>query len=369
LGPYASCANIAEIDATFAKAIHRLRDRVIIIIIAATSPSRASLSSWDRTARPRPAMQEATILTLRGSRAPLGKTRRAAREPGRFREECGTVLDAMERGRRALAAALLLLIAAACSAPSESATPSRPTKQPPTATATASPTASSPRPVPTGDAAEIRIQNLTYGHTEITPSVTTAPIDPPAGALLLAHVMAFWPGGPSPPELSSAGATWTLVGGNLDGEKRHWVYRGSGATAGPVTIDFGIPTEILWVIDAVEGADTGNEGSDAIVQFASQESQRNAADGSIQLQPFEDPVNNAAVCFALAGSGAASDIVPTDGFVETAEAENPGANLIISDFWKVGEDTSCDAEFQQDSGAKEIQSWLFLALELRPERT
>jgi hypothetical protein len=59
LGPYASCANIAEIDATFAKAIHRLRDRVIIIIIAATSPSRASLSSWDRTARPD--RREATI--------------------------------------------------------------------------------------------------------------------------------------------------------------------------------------------------------------------------------------------------------------------------------------------------------------------
>jgi hypothetical protein len=269
-----------------------------------------------------------------------------------------------------MVATVLVLFAAACSSPGESAQPTRSPKGPTSAsTATSSPTASSPRPVPTGDAAEIRIQNLTYGHTEITPSVTTAPIDPPAGALLLAHVMAFWPGGPSPPELSSPGATWTLVGGNLDGEKRHWVYRGSGAASGPVTIDFGVPTEILWVIDAVEGADTRNDGSDAIVQFVSQESQRNATGGSIQLQPFEDPVNNAAVCFALAGSGAASDIVPTDGFVETAEAENPGANLIISDFWKVGEDSTCDAEFQHESGAKEIQSWLFLAVEVRPERT
>jgi hypothetical protein len=277
----------------------------------------------------------------------------------------------VERGRQTIIAAVLALLAAACSSPQESAQPTRPPKGSPSSppAATSSATASSPRPVPTGDAAEIRIQNLTFGHTEVTPSVTTAPVDPPAGALLLAHVMAFWPGGPAPPELSSPGATWTLVGGNLDGEKRHWVYRGSGATAGPVTIDFGVPTEILWVIDAVEGADTGNGGSDAIVQFASQESQRNATDGSLQLQPFEDPVNNAAVCFALAGSGAASDIVPTDGFVETAEAENPGSNLIISDFWKVGEDTTCDAEFQHESGAKEIQSWLFLAVEVRPERT
>jgi hypothetical protein len=314
-------------------------------------------------------MQEVTILTLRGSRARLGKTRKAPRAGVRFRDRCDTVLDAVER-RRTLIAIVLVVFAAACSTPGESAAPSRPPKGSTSAsTAPTSPSPSSPRPVPSGDAAEIRIRNLTFGHTEITPSVTTSSIDPPAGSLLLAHVMAFWPGGPSPPELSSPGATWTLVGGNLDGEKRHWVYRGSGATAGPVTIDFGIPTEILWVIDAVEGADTGNDGSDAVVQFASQESQRNAEGGSIQLQPFEDPVNNAAVCFALAGSGAASDIVPIDGFVETAEAENPGANLIISDFWKLGEDTSCDAEFQHDSGAKEIQSWLFLALELRPERS
>jgi hypothetical protein len=134
-----------------------------------------------------------------------------------------------------------------------------------------------------------------------------------------------------------------------------------------VTIDFsGASTEALRVIDAAPGAATGNDGGDAIVQFAFQESQENASNGSIALEPFADPVNDATVCFALAGSGAASDIVPEPGFTETAEVETPGANLIVSVFWKVGEDTSCDAEFQHETGAPEVELWLFLAVELRP---
>jgi hypothetical protein len=270
-----------------------------------------------------------------------------------------------------VAVILVGLVATACERGGAAVAPTRPPKQGSTSPTLASPTpSSSPPPAATGPAAEISIANLTFGHAEITTAVDTAPIDPPPHALVLAHVMGFWHGGPAPPALSGAGLTWSLVGGNLDGEKRHWVFRGVGDPApGPVRIEFDVPAEILWVIDAVRGAATGHDGADAIAQFVSQESQRNAAEGSIQLQPFEDPVNNAAVCFALAGSGAASDIVPADGFAETAEAQNPGPSLILSTFWRVGEGTSCDADFlQESSGVKQVQSWLFLAIEVRAAR-
>ena len=75
----------------------------------------------------------------------------------------------------------------------------------------------------------------------------------------------------------------------------------------------------------------------------------NADHGSIELGAFADPVHDAAVCFAFAGSGAASDISPAAGFTETAEADNPGQNLIMSDFLWVGEHTSCDADFLHES--------------------
>jgi hypothetical protein len=227
----------------------------------------------------------------------------------------------------------------------------------------------SPTPRPSGPAATIHLSNLTFGYADSTPLVTTEPIDPPAHTLLLAHVTGFQASGePEPPTLSGNDVTWTLVGGNVDGEKRHWVFRGTATSpsAGPVTIDWGtVQIETLWLIDAAAGADTGNNGADAIVQFVSQESQPNAGDGAIQLQPFSDPEHNAAVCFAFIGSGAAAGIFPADGFVETAEAAGKGQDRIISDFWKLGEDTSCAAEFLNDSGTEEIESWLFLAIELR----
>lgn len=266
--------------------------------------------------------------------------------------------------------AILVIGAAACSGSGdvESADPSDgPTTQVPDRSPS---TAISPSPEENGDGRDgtISLTNLTSGHSEVTAVLTTEPISPPPDTLILAHVMAFNPAGPQPPALSGNGLTWTLVGGNVDGEKRHFVYRAAGPdpSPGPVTIDFGTPTEILWVIDAAEGAATGDGGAEGIVQFVSHESQRNDTGGSIELSPFEDPVDDVVVAFALAGSGAASDIVPEDGYTETAEAENPGANLIISNFWRRGEDTSPSAVFEQDSGSKQIQSWLFLALELRP---
>jgi hypothetical protein len=268
-----------------------------------------------------------------------------------------------------------VLAACSSSSPAPAATVASRTPKGGPAHVTPSPSAlrtPSPSPPGNGPIGEIELSNLTFGHAESTPVAVTEPIDPPADTVVLAHVMGFRPSEPTPPTLTGAGLTWSLVGGNLDGEKRHFVYRGIGhdPMAGPVSIDWGgQPTETLWIIDVARGAATGNDGADAIVQFASQESQRNAASGSIELQPFADPVHDAAVCFALAGSGAASDIAPAHGFTETAEADNPGQNLIISDFWWVGDHTSCDADFLHESGALEVESWLFLAVELRAANT
>jgi hypothetical protein len=278
----------------------------------------------------------------------------------------------MFRIRALIALALVIVIAASCSETTSGKGDRG--SSPPTGPITPSPRADespSPRPDTSGPAATIELTNLTFGHAEATPLVTTEPIDPRPGTLVLAHVMAFRPGGPTAPTLSGNGLTWTLVGGNLEGEKRHWVFRGVGAdpAPGPTTIDWaGAPTETLWVIDAASGTALGDDGAEAIVQFVSQESQRNADAGAVGLEPFADPENNATVCFALAGSGAASDISPIDGFVETAEADNPGQNLIISDFWKRGDAATCAADFLHESGTKQIESWLFLAVELQAAR-
>jgi hypothetical protein len=274
---------------------------------------------------------------------------------------------------KATSIALLIALATSCSNRDETAAPRPTPKRPSPTPISPSPVPETPSPRPPGDGpvGTIALENLTSGHAEATPMVTTEPIDPPADTLVLAHVMGFRPGGLPPPVLRGNDLTWTLVGGNQDGEKRHWVFRGVGSDPlpGPLTIDWGgDPTETLWVVDLAEGTAIGNEAADAVVQFAFQESQQNASSGSISLQPFADPLNDATVCFALAGSGHASDIAPADGFSETAEAQNPGPSLIISVFWKRGEG-SCDADFLHVEGTKQIQSWLFLALELRAANT
>jgi hypothetical protein len=264
----------------------------------------------------------------------------------------------------------IVLGAAACSEPKLGKEDRGAVTKTPTGSLSPPSASVSTRP-PDGPAATIHLSNLTFGYADFTPLVTTEPIDPPADTLLLAHVTAFQgPGEPEPPTLSGNDVTWTLVGGNLDGEKRHWVFRGiaTSPNEGPVTIDWGgIETETLWVIDAAAGTATGHNGADAIVQFVSQESQLNAGEGAIQLQPFSDPENNAAVCFAFIGSGAAAGIFPADGFVETGEAASKGQDRIISDFWQRGQNTTCAAEFLNDSGTEEVESWLFLAIELQAE--
>jgi hypothetical protein len=240
----------------------------------------------------------------------------------------------------------------------------------PSPTPTPSPTVSpspTPSPIPT-PGGTIEFVNLTSGvfaKSGSTSEITTRPVTLAPSTLGLLHVMTCCFGGV--PTVTSPGLSWELVVTHLTGEKRHWVFRAASVTGASGSLRMQFPTpqgRVLWIVDGAVGAALGDNGADAIVQTAFHESQANASSGAIGLAPFASPLN-AAVGFALCGSGPATNIVPEAGYVETAEAETPGSSLIIDTFYRVGEDASLQAEFRRDSdNTLQVQSWLFLALEL-----
>ena len=73
---------------------------------------------------------------------------------------------------------------------------------------------------------------------------------------------------------------------------------------------------------------------------------------------------NVAVGFGLAGSGQATNIQPETGSAETAEAQTTNSSLIIDTFWAMG-DASVSATFLDDQSQPQVESWTFLAAELR----
>jgi hypothetical protein len=173
----------------------------------------------------------------------------------------------------------------------------------------------------------------------------------------------------SVPTVAGPGLSFHLIVTHETGQKRHWVFGAAndgGRRTAPLTFTFASNQGVvLWVVDSALNVDIGNNGANAVVQTAWQDSMGNADNGVIRLKPFEDPVRNAAVGFVLAGSGTAADVAPETGFAETAEAEVGASSLIIDTFWKVGEDTSVAATFLDDAGRPTVESWLFFAIELR----
>ncbi len=261
--------------------------------------------------------------------------------------------------------------------PSDSGGPkgSRPTESPVSATPTKGPSSSAPSDDPTtespGSSGSIRLENLTSGQLSKeapTASLATSGVTIPAHSLVLVHLMSCCDLA-SVPSVTGAGLTFDLAVTHTDGEKRHWVLVAAntgGPTEGTLTFSFASEqARILWIVDSATNVELGNSGADAIVQTAWQNSQQNADQGSIGLEPFEDPTRDVAMGFGLAGSGTATDIVPEAGMHETAETETPGSSLLIDTFWGVGEDTSVSAVFVDDAGQRSVESWLFLALELR----
>jgi hypothetical protein len=277
---------------------------------------------------------------------------------------------------RAVVIVLAASIAGSCTSGTESPPRSGPTKGG-ASTASGTPKQSgSPSPSSSGTTAPsgsgpITIEHLTAEAVAKDGSSTwqsTADVTMPADSLVLVHLMSCCDYA-AVPRVTGPGLEFDLAVTHETGEKRHWVFvaaNDGAAKSGPITFSFASPQNaMLWVVDAARHTELGNNGLDAIVQTSWQDSQRNAESGTIALGSFEDPERNAAVGFAMAGSGRATDIVPEDGMVETAEIETPGSNLLIDTFWRRGEDTALAATFQDDTGALAIQSWLFLALELR----
>ena len=228
--------------------------------------------------------------------------------------------------------------------------------------------------VATAQGAPVSISNLTTGRfikSGLTSSVTTAPVSIAPNSIGLLHLMSCC-NHATVPTVRGAGLSWELLVTHTTGQKRHWVFRAattSVAATGSLTVAFAAPqSTVLWIADAASGVVITNNGADAIVQVAWQDSQTNATTGAIALGPFASPAN-AAIGFGLAGSGSATDIVPEAGYTETAQVASSGSNLIIDTFWGVGEDRSVSATFVDGNGAPQMQSWLFLAAELRAAGT
>jgi hypothetical protein len=269
----------------------------------------------------------------------------------------------------AAAVGLVLFLATRSTSLSGDPRPLRASEDPSPSAVTQDPTPSVDPDGPPG--ASIKLQNLTTGFFSkqgIATSQTTSAVTLPPNSFVLVHLMSCCDHAPVP-TVTGAGLTFDLVVTHETGEKRHWLFGAAnqgGRKTGPLTFAFAsAQSPILWVVDAALNVELGNNGRDAVVQTAWQDSMQNATKGAIPLKPFEDPVRNAAVVFALAGSGTATDIAPERGMRETGEAEAHGSSLIIDTFWGVGEDTSPAATFISEAGQPAVESWLFLAVELR----
>lgn len=272
----------------------------------------------------------------------------------------------------AAAVGLVLFLATRSTSLSGDPRPSRGSEDPSPPIVTQDPTPSADPEGPPG--AAIKLQSLTTGlHWKegSSTSQTTAPVTFPANSFVLVHLMSCCDHAPVP-KVTGAGLSFDLVVTHETGQKRHWVFGAANDGRKTASLTFTFASSqgvILWVVDSALNVDLGNNGTDAVVQTAWQDSMGNADNGSIQLKPFEDPARNAAVVFALAGSGRATDIEPEGGMRETAEAEIGASSLIIDTFWKVGEDTSPAATFVDEAGQPAVESWLFLAVELRARTT
>jgi hypothetical protein len=165
-----------------------------------------------------------------------------------------------------------------------------------------------------------------------------------------------------PPVVTAGATTFDLVVTHSTGEKRHWVFRGVGEDVEtPITFEFSIPQNIAqWIVDAAVGVPTTANGADAIGATAWQDSMANASSGSIDLAA----TTGAVVGFGAIGSGAARDVAPEPGFVETAEV-GPGSYQIFT-FWSPAPHSILAATFVDEAGTPQVMSWLFLAAELLP---
>jgi hypothetical protein len=192
----------------------------------------------------------------------------------------------------------------------------------------------------------------TSGSDSSLSSYATASISPTANRLVLLAVTSNFTATPNQPTVSGAGLTWVVVATKLDSDpsRRVTVFRALSASpsSGVLTIDFAGQgqSRCSWSVSEFANVDrTGTNGSNAIVQSASNTNQGTTASGiTVTLGAFGN-ANNATYGAVRTGSPLA--ITPGSGFTELGEFD--GSATTIETEWKNSNDTSVDWSWASSS--------------------
>jgi len=165
--------------------------------------------------------------------------------------------------------------------------------------------------------------------------------------------------------VTSTGATWHPVTGALNyhtsgsptrSVKLFYTMVSSDQT-GPLTIDFQGNTQdgCAWSVVEFDGVQTGGtDGSNAVVQFASNAGGSGSTQITCTLNTFQDATNNAV--FGLFGRSSNSGITPGSGFTEINDTVYITPSNGLETEWRIGQDTTVDATFgATDCGCQAIE--------------
>jgi len=196
---------------------------------------------------------------------------------------------------------------------------------------------------------------------------TTAPISPLPNTLYVIDIVAMTSEPPNTPTVSGGGfsSNWVLIRrADVGGPRALFSFRNmqsSGASSGPITIDFagqGIDA-CAWIVDEISGTlTTGDRGADAIVQSQHNPTTAFETSGSVGLAGFADATNN--VAYAAFAHGVAEATAPTTaGAIELGDVTTGPNDLGLESHYVVGERTSMGASWSTPS------HWLGIGMEIR----
>lgn len=205
--------------------------------------------------------------------------------------------------------------------------------------------------------------NITSGFSDTdAASYATASVSPAANRLYLLAVANSRSGGGTQPTVTGAGLTWAIEDTVVVGTRRVSIFRALGASpiAEALTIDMGgvTQTACAWVLDEVQGIDTGGtNGSGAVIQSVTNTALA-AAGLTVTLAAFGDAVNNGA--YGAFAHSSNAGITPGSGFDELADVNATAPSIRLATEKRTGEDTSVDA-----AAASGTPDWAGIALEIK----
>lgn len=175
-------------------------------------------------------------------------------------------------------------------------------------------------------------------------SFATASISPTAGYVQYCGVTSHVAGGAPTPTVTGAGLTWVQEETQVLGATRRLtVFRAYGtASAGALTIDFGVSTQTAcaWSVVECGGTDvTGTAGSGATLQSVPSTASNQTGHTST-LAAVESP-SNVHLCFVAINANV--DIVPT-AFTQLGDSGAASTAVRLGSFWAYGS-LSCAVTF------------------------